>query len=799
MKNGSVLGRFSLLSTLLVATAAPGAVWHVAPDGTDGAAGTEQEPLATFEHALSRARSGDTILLERGGTFRVGALSADGLTIAAYGTGEPPTLTGSVIVTLGGTWPRNPAVRTGALAERALGCYVNGRFVPLARYPDTGFLRIDNDDDPDRIVDAELLERPGVAAGRWTGAQVRWRRWSWWWETRPIMTHGPADTLVLGPEGRFQDPFSDPGSGYFIDNDLDELDAPGEWMWEGGTLYLYPPAGANPDSMVVEAVTREDAGLAVRNATVRGVRFARYFGPALKIDGPSTVEDCLFEEIETDAVVFGWSSQPFAIRRSIFRDVRNVAIQGWADAGGPAGTVIERNLFLRIGAERGYGGSGSWHAAGVILGQTRNAVFRLNRVIDTGYAGIILGSDGQTVERNVFVRTMGTLNDGAAVYTNCNASLIRENIILDTLGDLETSHPWWPLGHGIWPEFLSDFRDSVITDNSIYGSNGQGIMLPNNFSCDVSGNRAVDNRVAGLGLSGDAGDRQDHAISGNVLAAVFPTRRLQRPENLNQWWKPPYAEPAPAALQYDPAVDYGRMSETTFIASPSGAAVIRPEGDSDLDSLAAWTAAAAWADATGSRVVRANAFLAFNDTECEAEVALPPGTWSHADGTAASGSVSLSPFRSEVLVSSAPVQTQPPYRAASGIDWRAAVPTNEVLLPDTCPDGGSDGADAGSEGDQDAGGDAGSDADTDASPDTGPDGVLDAGSDPGGGEGGVAISGSCGCGPQDVGGGGWSLVTLVALLPWRRRARRQTNTGCSSSSLALPVGTGVLESRKRFC
>ena len=100
---------------------------------------------------------------------------------------------------------------------------------------------------------------------------------------------------------------------------------------------------------------------------------------------------------------------------------------------------------------------------------------RLNRFVDTGYAGIILGSDGQTVEKNVFVRTMGTLNDGAAIYTNCNASIIRDNIILDTIGDLWFSHEWWPLGHGIWPEFLSDFHDTVITGNTIYGSNGHGI------------------------------------------------------------------------------------------------------------------------------------------------------------------------------------------------------------------------------------------------------------------------------------------------------------------------------------
>jgi len=677
------------VALVFVGASALAADWHVAPDGVDGAAGSEAAPLATLEHALGRAGSGDAILLQRGGTYRIGPIDVGSdLHIAAYGVGEPPTVTGSRQVSMTGSWLQNASVRTAAIAQPVLACYVNGHFVQLARYPNSGFLRIDNDDDPDRIVDAELLERPGVAAGRWTGAQVRWRRWSWWWETRPITDHNPADTLVLGVEGRFQDPFSDPGSGYFIDNDLDELDAPGEWMWENGTLYLFVPTGVDSQTMQVEVVTAQDPGLTTGGTSLTAIRFARFFGPALSINGPSTVDGCTFEEIETEAVSFGWNSQPFAIRNSVFRDVRNIAITGWANAASPAGTLIERNLFHRIGAQRGYGGSGSWHAAGAILGQTSGAVFRLNRVVDTGYAGIILGSDGQTVERNVFVRTMETLNDGAAVYTNCNASTIRENIILDTIGDLETSHPWWPLGNGIWPEFLSDFHDSIITDNSIYGSNGLGIMLPNNFHCMVSGNHAVDNRVGGLGLSGDANDQQNHTISGNVLAVVAPTRRLQRPENLNQWWLPPYTPPTPVALQYDPALDYGLMTATTLIASASGAAVIRPENASDIDTIAGWTSAASWADGTDSRVVRANAFMLFNDTEQNASMAVPAGNWTYPDGTAATGTVAVAPFRSVVLVSSAPVSIDPPYIAASGIDWRAATPTNSVLGSDV--DGGFD-------------------------------------------------------------------------------------------------------------
>ena len=298
-------------------------------------------------------------------------------------------------------------------------------------------------------------------------------------------------------------------------------------------------------------VDHEDEPVGVRTSgtSFEDIHFSRYYGTALAINQPATVEDCTFSEIESNAVHFTWDSQPFTIRRSVFRDVRNIAIRGWADTADPPGSLIERNLFLRIGVEPGYGGNGPWHAAGVIVGQANAAVVRLNRFVDTGYAGIILGSDGQTVEKNVFVRTMHTLNDGGAVYTNCNASIIRDNIILDTIGDLEYSHEWWPLGHGIWPEFLSDFHDTVITDNTIYGSNGHGIFLPNNFDCTISGNVIVDNRRAALGLYVDTNPNQGHTITGNTLVSTEPTRRIDRPENLSHWWLPPYAEPDPGGAR----------------------------------------------------------------------------------------------------------------------------------------------------------------------------------------------------------------------------------------------------------
>lgn len=660
-----------------------------APTGDDTHAGTAGSPWATIGHAMAASASGDRILIKAGATYReAGGTIGGGRQLAATGFGTMPVITAAVVQATPGTWVGNANVRTGACASQPLACYVNGTFLHLARYPDSGFLRCDNGSTAYGITDGEL---PARASGYWTGAQVHWRRWSWWWETRPITVDNGADRLTLGGTpavdstsdgyGNSLDAPDNQGSGYFIDNSLKALDAPGEWFWDGSTIYVYPPTGTNPATMTVEVVTTS-SGWTCSGGSVNGIAFRRFAGTALAVTGPSTIDGCVIEQVEDTGIGLSWNAAPSLIRNCTLRDVRNIGITWNENPAGAGGTIVERNLLHRIGADPGYGGSGSWHAAGMIIFNAKGGTIRLNRIVDTGYAGVIVGQDGQTISRNVFVRCMGTLNDGAAIYTNCSATTISENIILDTVGDLSTSQPWIPMGHGIWPEFLGAFHDTIITDNTVYGSNGNGIFLPNNFHCTISGNVLMDNRRAGLDLDIKDGDHstQDHAITGNTLVVVAATRRIPRAEHLMKWWLSPYAAPLPDCLAFAAGTDFGSMAATTFIAPAAGAQdMVRGDGASWSD-LASWAAAnPTWAVAS-DRVVRADSVLLFNDTETATAVAVPAGTWTLPDGSAVGATVTIQPFRSVVLVTDAVMGAITPYHSASGIDWRSASPVGTTPL-----------------------------------------------------------------------------------------------------------------------
>ena len=657
--------RHAILLALLGGTL-PAADHFVAPSGSDGNPGTSSgSPLATVAAALAKSGNGDRVLLERGGTYRGTFTLPAGRTLTAYGSGDLPIVTASTVVTPGGG-----TIKTASVASAVSALWIDGTFAPLARFPNSGWLTVDAGTTATALVDAGLTAR--TAGHSFNGGEVRWRRWSWWWETRPITGDDGATHLTIGGTAQVDASLVGIGSGYFIDNVLAELDSDREWFWGGGVLHVQVPAGA----ATVEVATTTD-GIAADGGTIDSVSFCRFAGTALTLGGPTTVRACEFHECEGDAIDGTWNAFGSLITGCTFRDIRNTGVQWIEDTSKTGGTIIERSVFERIGMEYGYGGSGAWHACGVVVLGAKALTIRLNRFTDVGYCGAILGSDGQTVSRNVFVRCMASLNDGAAVYANCSFSHISENIILDTVGNLETSHPWTPLGHGIRPEFLSDFHDSQLLDNTIYGCNGNGIFLPNNYTCTVSGNTCLDNREGGIDLSrGDASKpaSQNHTISGNVLGVVSPTRRQALTENLASW-----AIPVASGLSYETGIDYGAMSGSTFVM-PTASQAAHPSSGAD-QTVAAWQAAnASWAGS--ATAVPGDPILLFNDTESTASIAVPAGTWHDLAGATVGSTVSVAAFRSVVLVGASAPPATPPYYAASGTDYRAApTPPATVVAP----------------------------------------------------------------------------------------------------------------------
>jgi len=141
---------------------------------------------------------------------------------------------------------------SSAAVPAGLELFYNGKPMPLARYPNEGWLKI-------------AATPAGQQGGRFTCDDPRLRRWT---EAKDIWVHGywtwdwadsyervvsidaeKGEIVTAEPHGVYG---YTPGKRFRVLNLLEELDAPGEWWLdrENGLLYFYPPDEGAGEAMV---------------------------------------------------------------------------------------------------------------------------------------------------------------------------------------------------------------------------------------------------------------------------------------------------------------------------------------------------------------------------------------------------------------------------------------------------------------------------------------------------------------------------------------------------------------------
>ncbi|MBN1128724.1 MAG: right-handed parallel beta-helix repeat-containing protein [Chitinispirillaceae bacterium] len=658
-----LIGSFSALAA---------ATYYVSALGSDQNTGrSETAALATLGAARSKLAARDTLLMRYGDIFRdsLNLTSIADPVIGAYGSATlaKPVISGSLAIT--GWAVHSGRVWVASCDRKIEKLFADNSLMTLARYPDTGWLRIDtvtesSDGSNSSIRIAALTRNPRNAAGYWNGSQVRWRRWSWWFETRAITSYAATGTLSLAgrSESRIMGDSGCKGWHLYIDKKFEELDAPGEWYYDSaaGKVYFYPPGGVDPRTLLVEGAVRTN-GLVLAGGTVRGLCFRHQNLYGLSLSRTATVSGCRFEGIGSDAggaaLRASWDIADSRITGNVFERNLNIGISWYENSGRKGRTLIEYDTLVNTGTFPGYGGTGSWHAVGILVHLSSNVQVQYNLIDGTGYAGILLGSDSNVVQYNIIRRAMWTLNDGGAIYTDCSRSTIRHNIISDTKGDLVSSGPWYPLGHGIWPEFLGDYRENVIENNTVVRSGGYGIFLPNNFSCTIAGNVLYDNAKTQLCLEGQETNTgitpvrtqnlpQNHRITGNICCATTRTQK---------------------AVTFQSQYNYGTL-QGNYFCNPYTDSVISGYGTGNNRyrlyhyTLAQWRSQFTWADASAkSDPFKRPAGLSeskpygkgaifINESPVARTVALGATTFKDLDGNDITGSISVPPYYAKVLV-----------------------------------------------------------------------------------------------------------------------------------------------------
>jgi uncharacterized protein (TIGR03437 family) len=241
----------------VAAPASTGASYFVSPSGSDAAAGTQGQPWATIQAAVSRLKPGD-VLYVLGGEYHeavtvgVSGTAAAPITIQAY-PGECPILVGAKPVS--GPW----TVYSGAIYKtpwpsQPQQVFSDGQMLNEARWPNTPI-----EDFPNQVnarADAGTqtsVTYAGLPPVDLTGAWVKiLAGQDWVGYTRQISSHDRASGTLsfIQPINAMSQLIPRRNNIFYVFGKLNLLDSPGEWFWDSaaGSLYVWtqdggPPAG----------------------------------------------------------------------------------------------------------------------------------------------------------------------------------------------------------------------------------------------------------------------------------------------------------------------------------------------------------------------------------------------------------------------------------------------------------------------------------------------------------------------------------------------------------------------------
>ncbi len=383
MKKIALLLCVLLITSLCAPVLAADAVYYVAPTGSDSAVGSADAPLATLAKAVELAEGKQATIYLREGNYLIKdtvtlTQKHNGLTIRAYGD-EKVAVTGTN--ELDSSWfkkvtdtaildrivTKNAKDKIYAADLKANGItdygvvgytsyetledgsqktvaesntamlYVDGKLQTIARYPNEGYLNIDEvikqGSDP-RNMTAPLKNLEGFQIrttdsrlNKWTANSEFYVEGYWMhdWHRQSFVVQIDFDNKNI-IKSEFPAYYSvAQNQRFYFYNLLEELDAPGEWYLdrENGILYLYSEKEITSSNQIA-LVTSDKPFIKVdkaKNVTISGIHFTKNLNYGIELNEVDNVSinNCEFSLI-TDTAVRGTGTNT-EIRSNYFHDL----------------------------------------------------------------------------------------------------------------------------------------------------------------------------------------------------------------------------------------------------------------------------------------------------------------------------------------------------------------------------------------------------------------------------------------------------------------------------------------------
>ena len=491
------------LSLLLISWATHAQSYYFSGSGSDESIGTS--PSAPWRN-LAKVKSigtlgaGDSILLERGGTFfgtivlQGSASPANEIYIGAYGSGPDPIITGATELTGWVPWAKNLWVATCGLCAGEPGdLFLDGIRQPLGRFPNAQYMAITKSLHSKTALTDTTLTHPD---NLWDGAEVVVKSSRWTIDRiRVLRYEGKTFQLQQAASA-----YLEAGAGYFIQNHLATLDQNGEWFFDRKTnrIFLYHEAPIDAIRTKIE-VSVSDIGLQIVNSEylrVENIRITnqRLSGASILRSDYVSLRNLQIRNSGANGLAVTGCKSP-SVSKTLIADSNNNGVQ-WSDN---VDGQFKENIVLRTGMRPGRGATGN----GAYIGMSITAanpyagknIIERNRIDSVGYSAIDFRTSKTEIRQNLIRNFCLIKDDGGGIYTWNNPygnNTIEGNTIIGGDGHVYgTTDSSQVLSSGIYVDDKSS--NILIADNTIARCALAGIFVHNASRLDITGNKLFNN------------------------------------------------------------------------------------------------------------------------------------------------------------------------------------------------------------------------------------------------------------------------------------------------------------------
>ena len=371
--------------------------------------------------------------------------------------------------------------------------FFNGKRMPIARYPNEGWLNVADVPQTGTTLFNKGLEREkrydDVPVGRHYGRikydgdrPSRWSKeneiylhgyWTWDWSDsyQKVQSINLKKNEITIAEPHHHYGYTKNQRYYFL-NILEELDQPGEWVLDRkkGLLYFYPPAPIDQGEIFVSMLEQPLLVLEnCENVVVQGIQFgySRSNGVVINCGSHNLVAGCTFHHLGGDAVVINGGND----NGITSCDIYGVSMGGIQLRGGDRKQLIPANNFAVNNDIYEYS---QWIRTGQLAIDLFGVGNRIahNLIHDAPHGAIYVRGNDHILEYNEIHNVCYETGDAGAIHTGRNytwrGNVYRYNYIHHLKG---------PGLHGCTALYLDDFTSGYTLYGNICYNSGRGALL----------------------------------------------------------------------------------------------------------------------------------------------------------------------------------------------------------------------------------------------------------------------------------------------------------------------------------